>query len=90
MDRPDIYVLSRFLEALWTKGMGQMRRQDLQMAVGVNYNIFNKYLAFLFAKGLAVEDDEGGERMVKITARGVDALKMLVDLMSQVFENKKL
>lgn len=89
MERPDLYVLSRFLEALWIKGMGRMKRTELQMAVQLNYNIYTKYLEFLVAKGLVSETEEGGERIVKITQRGVEAFKTLVDLMSQVFENKK-
>ena len=89
MDRPDIYVLARFLEALWIKGLGRMKRTELQMAVQLNYNIYTKYLEFLVAKGLVSETEEGGERIVKITQRGVEAFKTLVDLMSQVFESKK-
>jgi predicted transcriptional regulator len=89
MERPDIYVMARFLEALWLKGMGQMRRTELQMAVRLNYDIYTKYLEFLVAKGLVSETEEGGERIIKITQRGVEAFKTLVDLMSQVFENKK-
>jgi predicted transcriptional regulator len=86
MERPDIYVITRFLESLWMKGKGQMRRTELQMSVQVNYNIFLKYLDFLVAKGLITEVEENGERLVRITEKGVSAYNMLVGLVKMVFE----
>ncbi len=87
MERPDIYVITRFLESLWMKGKGQMRRTELQMSVQVNYNIFVKYLNFLTEKGLVSVVEEDGERVVRITEKGVSAYNLVVELVRRVFEN---
>ncbi|MDO9537861.1 MAG: winged helix-turn-helix domain-containing protein [Thermoplasmata archaeon] len=81
MDKPDLYVVARFLEALWIKGGGEMRRQELQMAVRVNYNLFVKYLGFLKNRGLVNETEDG---IVKITAKGADAYSTLVRFVKEV------
>jgi len=56
--RPDIYVVSRFLEALWLRGQGP-RRTALQMAVGLNSDVFTRYLSWLEGKGLVTVREEG-------------------------------
>ena len=81
MDRPDLYVVARFLEALWIKGGGEMRRPELQMAVKLNYNLFVKYLDFLKERNLVTETEP---KMVKITSKGVDAYTTLVYFVKEV------
>jgi len=49
--KPDLYVVARFLEKLITKG-GSRRKTELQMAVGLNFNVYSKYLEWLEKKGL--------------------------------------
>ncbi|HEX2021262.1 MAG TPA: hypothetical protein VHH36_01000 [Candidatus Thermoplasmatota archaeon] len=64
--QPNLYVVARFLDVLaapdrtWT-------RSQLQLAVGVNYDIFRRYLDFLGARGYLVVDDAGA---VRLTADG--------------------
>jgi predicted transcriptional regulator len=87
MDRPDLYVVARFLEALWIKGGGEMRRPELQMAVNVNYNLFTRYLDFLKDRALVSEAEPG---VVKITAKGVDAYTTLVGFVKEVVEKNSL
>jgi predicted transcriptional regulator len=86
MDRPDIYVLARFLEALWLKGKGCMLRTELQMAVRLNYNLYVKYLDFIVDKGLANEMEINGKKIIKITQKGVDTYITLVRLLKQIIE----
>ena len=86
MNKPDLYVVARFLEALWIKGGGEMRRPELQMAVRLNYNIFIKYLEFLKDRKLIAENDA---RVVMITAKGVDAYTTLVRFVKEVVNEPK-
>lgn len=50
--RPNLYVVARFLDAL-ARPEGPPTRSHLQAAVGVNYDVFRRYLGFLEAKGYA-------------------------------------
>lgn len=67
---PNLYVVARFLDALaepdatWT-------RSALQAAVGVNYDVFRRYVEFLAAKGyLAVRGEGRGAETLVLTAEG--------------------
>jgi predicted transcriptional regulator len=77
MERPDLYVVARLLEALW-RNHNRMRKTSLQMAAGLNYNVFTKYLEFLKARGLATVHPEGEGERVELTARGYEAHRFLV------------
>lgn len=85
LERPDIYVLSRFLERLWLKNQ-PMKKTKLQMAVGLNYSQFIKYLDWMLERGLVekVEGDDGHER-IKITPKGYQAYQKLVAILKEVF-----
>jgi predicted transcriptional regulator len=63
--KPDLYVVSRFLEALWWDTSG-MKKTQLQMSVGLNYQTFLKYLKWLEQHSLVkiIADNEGNERIV--------------------------
>ena len=54
--RPNLYVVARFLDALHD---GPRSRSDLQAAVGVNYDILRRYLAFLDERGYAFPRSDG-------------------------------
>jgi len=76
--KPDLYVVARFLEKLIASG-GQRRKTELQMAVGLNFNVYTKYLDWLERKTLirVVEEDEH-VKWVSLTPRGMDTYKTLV------------
>ncbi len=76
--KPDLYVVARFLEKL-VAGGGQRRKTELQMAVGLNYNVYMKYLEWLEGKNLVslVEEDERS-KWVSLTPKGMDTYKTLV------------
>ena len=63
--KPNLYVVARFLDELAALGR-EMSRNQLQMAVGVNYDIFRRYLDLLERKGHLVVDERG----VRLTAQG--------------------
>ena len=76
--KPDLYVVARFLEKLTAAG-GQRRKTELQMAVGLNFNVYTKYLQWLESKNLIriVEEDERSKR-VSLTPKGMETYKTLV------------
>lgn len=86
--KPDLYVVARFLERLWTTNK-QYKKTQLQMAVGLNYKVFLKYLNWLEEKNLAkLEKDNSGHTTVKITAEGVDAYSTLVKWIKRIINAK--
>jgi predicted transcriptional regulator len=77
MERPDLRVVVRILEALWRLG-GPLRPTRLQQASGTNYTQFARYLAHLEARGLvATSTGPDGETEVRLTPRGEEALRFL-------------
>ena len=78
LERPDLYVVARFLEALWREE-GRRKRTELQAAVRLNYDVYRKYLAWLVDKDLVrVAPDAEGVDQVAITPRGLEAYHQLV------------
>ena len=72
MEKPDLYVVARFLERLW-RDERPHRKTDLQLAVRLNYNVYKKYLDWMEQKGLIVVDET-----VRITPKGLETYKTLV------------
>ena len=85
LERPDIYVLSRFLERLWLKNQ-PMKKTKLQMAVGLNYGQFTRYLEWMLERGLVAKvDGADGHEYVRITPEGYEAYRKLVAIIKEVF-----
>ncbi len=77
--RPDIYVIARFLEKLWTSGR-PIKKTRLQMSVGLNYGTFKKYLNWLLARELVVISIEKGEsEHVCLTKKGLESYETIVN-----------
>ena len=67
---PNLYVVARFLDAL-ARPSAEMGRNQLQAAVGVNYDVLRRYLDFLQRKGYVAITGEGrGAETVRLTAEG--------------------
>ena len=82
-DRPDVFVVARFLERLWREG-APMLKTRLQVAANVNYDVFSRYLAWLQSRGLvAVENNPDGHERVAITEKGKRAYRQLVDWINE-------
>lgn len=78
MDKPDLYVVARFLERLW-RDPRPHRKTDLQLAVRLNYNVYKKYLDWMGAKGLVeLSQAADGSERVAITPKGLETYKTLV------------
>jgi predicted transcriptional regulator len=82
--KPDLYVVARFLEKLISTG-GRRRKTELQMAVGLNFNVYTKYLDWLENKELihVIEEDERS-KYIALTAKGIDTYKTLVQWIKDV------
>jgi predicted transcriptional regulator len=75
--KPDLYVVSRFLEALWMKNKNY-KKTNLQMAVKLNYDVYLKYFNWLDKKGLIMTYIEDEHQYVKITTKGVKVYDTIV------------
>ena len=75
--KPDLYIISRFLETLWL-GHKNYKKTNLQMAVKLNYDVYMKYFRWLEEKGLITAYMENGHQYVKITTEGVKVFDTIV------------
>ena len=78
LGRPDLYVVARFLERLW-----RVRRPhgktELQMAVRLNYSVYQRYLDWMDEKGLVrLETGADGSATVEATPKGLATYGTLV------------
>ena len=62
-----------------------MRKTRLQMATGVNYTLFRRYVDLLESRGIVrmVPDTKGGEA-VELTPKGAEALDFLLRGMERI------
>ena len=82
-DRPDLFVVARFLERLWREGEPMLKTR-LQVAANVNYDVFSRYLAWLVARGLVVlESNPDAHERVAITEKGKRAYRQLLEWMNE-------
>lgn len=78
IERPDLYVVARFLERLW-RDPRPHGKTDLQLAVRLNYNVYKKYLDWMIEKDLvALSVDGNGSERVAITPKGRETYDRLV------------
>jgi len=77
LERPDLYVVVRLLETVRSREAPPTRTQ-LQIASGMNYSQFERYLELTLRRGLLkLAQDRGGPPIVEITPKGYDALMFL-------------
>jgi predicted transcriptional regulator len=88
--KPDLYVVARFLDALWWDTSG-MKKTQLQMCVGLNYQTFLKYLEWLKQHNLVkiILDNEGNDKIL-LSEKGIDAHKRLVEWIKETMKNLRL
>jgi len=87
MDRPNLYVLARLLEAL-ARAPASIRKTQLQLVAGLNYTVFAKYLAFLAERGMVdVVSDDDGERL-RLTAKGDAIYRFLADGIARILDER--
>jgi len=91
LDKPDLYVVARFLDILYEQG-SPMKRTNIQMRLGVNYPRFTEYLEWLLAKGFVGGGRDAGEEaeLYGLTEKGNDAYHRIVDWIRETMEGIKL
>ncbi|OLD11784.1 MAG: hypothetical protein AUI93_04045 [Crenarchaeota archaeon 13_1_40CM_3_52_10] len=77
MERPDLYVLARFLDKLYHDGP-RMKKTNLQLRVGLNYPRFIEYLDWLVSHGFVEKIVEEGTELYSLSTQGLDAYRHLV------------
>ena len=84
MKRQDMNVVTRLLERLWREGRPMVRTR-LQVAAGLNYDVFIKYLEWMLSKDLVsmIPGDDGHERVL-LTERGMESYTKLVRWINEV------
>lgn len=89
MERPDLYVLARFLDVLLNNG-APMKKTNLQMRVGLNYPRFVEYLDWLVSHGLVQMKDEDGVELYSLSAQGLEAYHRLVDWIRDTMKGMRI
>lgn len=88
-ERPDLYVVARFLDRLREAGEG-IPKTRLQAAVRLNYDLYRAYLGLLLEKRwVELKSDESGDR-VHLTFEGRAAHERLVTWIRDAFGDLKL
>ena len=89
MERPDLYVLARFLDALLVNGQ-PMKKTNLQMKVGLNYPRFIEYLQWLVSHGLVLQKDAEGTELYSLSPQGLDAHHRLVAWIRETMKGMRI
>lgn len=76
MDRPNLYVLARLLEAM-ARLPPPIRKTQLQLVAGLNYTIFAKYLDFLAERGMVAIVPEASGDVLRLTPKGAEIYRFL-------------
>jgi predicted transcriptional regulator len=88
MSKPDLYVVARILERLW-KAKEPMLKTRLQVAAKVNYDVFTRYIDWMVHKGLVTfELCPNGHEGIKLTSKGEEAYRKLVQWIDEVIHGK--
>jgi predicted transcriptional regulator len=82
--RPDLHILARFLDRMGAPGAGSFSRSKLQRAVGLNYDLFRKYLDILLERNL-IERTQGKTEAFKISQEGQRIRAELLAWLSNLF-----
>lgn len=83
MERPNLYVLARLLEAL-ARAPAPVRKTQLQLIAGLNYTVFAKYLDFLVARGMVEVASEAGGEVLRLTPKGTDIYRLLASGLARI------
>jgi len=90
LERPDLYVLARFLDALHSNGQ-PMKKTNLQMRVGLNYPRFIEYLEWMVSHGLVQQrKDEEGAELYSLSQQGLDSYHRLVAWIRETMKGMKI
>ena len=90
LERPDLYVLARFLDTLYQNGK-RMKKTNLQNRVGLNYPRFIEYLEWMVSHSFVQpETDEGGAELYSLSPQGIDAHRRLVAWIRETMKGMRI
>ena len=91
MEKPDLYVVARFLDIMYRNGSA-MKKTNIQMLLGVNYPRFIEYLDWLLKHDLVSEgfDEEEKSERIRLTPKGIDSYHRVVDWIKETLEGVKI
>ena len=90
MERPDLYVLARFLDILYQNGR-RMKKTNLQNRVGLNYPRFIEYLEWMVSHGFVErQTDETASDLYALSPQGIDAHRRLVAWIRETMEGMRI
>ena len=90
LDRPDLYVVARFLDILYRTG-SPMKKTNIQMLLGVNYPRFTEYLDWMLRHDLVSQTlDEDQIERIALTPKGIEAYHRFVDWIKDTLEDVKI
>jgi len=89
LERPDLYVLARFLDALYENGQ-PMKKTNLQMRVGLNYPRVMEYLEWMLSHGFVQQKEEEGAEVFSLSPQGLDAHHRLVDWIRDTMKGMRI
>jgi predicted transcriptional regulator len=89
LERPDLYVLARFLDVLYEAGQ-PMRKTNLQMRVGLNYPRFMEYLEWVSSHRFVQQKTEEGTELYSLSPQGIDAYHRLVAWIRETMKGMRL
>jgi len=90
LEKPDLYVVARFLDIMNRNGPA-LKKTNIQMLLGINYGRFTEYLDWLLKRQLVAEkiDEEEGDRIV-LTPKGIDAYNTVVEWIKEMLDGVKI
>ena len=68
--RMNPYIVARFFERLRKAKTGRLQKTRLQVATGLKWPIFARYLDRLLQIGMLGTEEESGESYIRITKKG--------------------
>jgi predicted transcriptional regulator len=90
LERPDLYVLARFLDKLHENGP-RIKKTNLQMRVGLNYPRFIEYLDWMLSHGFVEQQkDEDGTELYSLSVQGLDAYRRLVAWIRETMKGMRI
>jgi predicted transcriptional regulator len=90
MDKPDLYVVARFLEILYNSGT-PMKKTNIQRLLGLRYPRFTEYLDWLLEHRLVEKaPDEDNVERVALTPKGINSYHKLVAWIKETMEGIRI
>jgi len=89
LERPDLYVLARFLDILYENGH-PMKKTNLQMRTGLNYVRFSEYFDWMISHGFLQKKVEDDVDLYSLSPQGLDAYHRLVAWIRETMKGMRI